>query len=200
MAKKGLNEKIEAALDIADKMKNFDSSGTTSSGDSIKDEEIRRRAEEKKEGVARIQADIEKRKDTCDEQFMKDTFRRLAEIGVSTLEVLNAELQYDPTGRSVECMAAMTNSVVNSLNGIKDLENDKIKLGFEKEKIEIKKASAVAPGLNGPNGNILVVGKMQDVLKAIQDQKFSNMKEVEKIVDREVTEENAPGTVYKKDK
>ena len=198
MAKKDIKEKIEAALNIADKMKEFDSTGTTSSGNTSKDEELRRRAEERKEKVAQVRAELEKKKDYSDEIFIKDKLRDLAEMGVEALHILSEELQYDPSGRNAECMGALTNAVVGALKEIKEFDNDKTKLGYEREKIDIKKAASEATG-NGAKGNILVVGRMTDVLKAINDQKFSNMKEVDAVVEKEHLEDTAPGTVYKKD-
>jgi hypothetical protein len=199
MPKKELKEKIEAALDIADKMKAFDSTGTsgaTVSGNDNKDEELRRRAEERKEKVAQVRAELEKKKDFTDEIFIKDKLRDLAEMGVEVLHILSEELQYDPSGRTAECMGALMNATTGALKEIKEFDNDKTKLGYEREKIDIKKASAA---VTGPSGNIMVVGKMTDVLKAIQDQKFQNMKEVDAVVERETLEESAPGTVHKKE-
>lgn len=201
MAKKNINEKIEAALDIADKMKAFDSTGTTSTSTSTitsKDEELRRRADERKDKVAQIRADIAEKKEFSDEKFIKDKLRDLAELGVEALHILSEELQYDPSGRNAECMGALTNAVVGALKEIKEFDNDKTKLGYEREKIDIKKASSESG--NGPKGNILVVGRMTDVLKAINDQKFSNMKEIDAEVEKEHLEDIAPGTLFKKDK
>jgi hypothetical protein len=197
MAKKDIKEKIEAALDIADKMKAFDSTGTTSTGSTSKDEELRRRAEERKDKVAQIRADLVVKKEFTDEKFIKDKLRDLAEMGVEALHILSEELQYDPSGRNAECMGALTNAVVGALKEIKEFDNDKTKLGYEREKIDIKKASSEAAG-NGAKGNILVVGRMTDVLKAINDQKFNNMKEVDAVVEKEHLEDTAPGTVYEK--
>lgn len=200
MAKKELKDKIEAALDIADKMKAFDSttgtSGSGSSGNDNKDEELRRRSEERKEKVAQVRAEIEKKKDFSDEVFVKDNLRNIAEVGVEVIHILTEELKYDPSGRTAECMSALMNAITGALKEIKEFDNDKTKLGYEREKIDIKKASAA---VSGPTGNIVVVGKMTDVLKAIHDQKFQNMKEVDAVVEREALEDNAPGTVHKKE-
>jgi hypothetical protein len=196
MAKKDLQEKIEAALDIADKMKQFDS--TTDHNSSNKDDELRRRAEERKENVAKIRAEMEKKKDNTDEVFIKDNLKRLIENAVETVSLLQDELRYDPSGRTAECMGALINAAVGGLNSIKDYDNDRTKIGFEREKIDIKKATAAAGG-GGINGKIICVGKMTDVLKAINDQKFQNMKEVDAVVEKETVEHNAPGTPYQKD-
>jgi len=194
---KDIVSKIDAALDIADKMKCFDSTtGSSKSENSEKDEELRRRTEERKEKIALVRAEIEKKKDLTDEIFIKDNLRNIAEVGVEVIHILTEELKYDPSGRTAECMSALMNAITGALKEIKEYDNDKTKLGYEREKIDIKKASAAVAG---PSGNIMVVGKMTDVLKAIQDQKFENMKEVDAVVERESLEEKAPGTVYKKE-
>lgn len=196
MATDDLAGKIEAALDIADKMKQFDSKGSASSINYSKDQDLLQRAIERKEKIASIHAEMQKKKEYTDENFIKDNLRRLSELGMETLEVLKDEIQTDPSGRMAECMSSLANSTVNSLKELKEYDNDKKKLQIEEEKLNIRK-SAITAG--GPTNNVLIVGKMTDVMKAIKDQEFSNMKEAETISAREVYEDSGPGTDFKKD-
>jgi len=193
-------DKIDKILDISDQMKDFDSGPSPKTQKGMQDEENRKRYLERKQEADKIVARLEKLKEGGDEKFIKETLKELTTIGLTALRTMQDEMNQDPSGRAVECMSAMANAVTAAVKQLGDVENDKIKLGLEKRKVDIKEKSATAnlPNANG-SGNILVIGSMTDALKAIRNQGFDNAKEVDAIVEEEKKNRESPGTPFSED-
>jgi ribosomal protein S13 len=193
-------DKIDSILDISDTMKDFDSSPSTKTLQSMKEEEARKRYLERKEESDKVRANLEKVKDLGDERFIKEALKEITTIGLTSLRQMQDEMTLDPTGRMGECMSAMANAVTAAVKQLGDVENDKTKLSLEKRKVDLKEKSATAglPNGNGA-GNVLIIGSMSDALKAIRQQGFDNMKEVQVEVDKEIVNKESPGTLFKED-
>ena len=187
MTKKG----IENALGIGDKIREMEDDEH-----GVSEEDKRKRVEARKLEVAKIKAEIQKLKDNPDDDFIKEGLRELAGIGLQSMRVLQDEVEIDPNGRAVECMAAMSNSVTTALKQLQAVELDKEKIKIEKEKVNIKKS------LNAPAGrtinNVLVTGSVTDLLKAMKDGGFENQDDldIEQVKEVEMTE--SKGSPFKK--
>ena len=118
----------------------------------------------------------------------------MAGIGLESMRVLQDELEYDPSGRAVECMAAMTNAVSSTLKNLQNVEIDKEKLKIDQEKVAIKKHSAL--GHNGTTNNILITGSVTDVLQTMKDGGFINEEEIKEVADKEEDIKTGGGTVF----
>ena len=193
-------DKVDKILDISDQMKDFDSGPSTKTQKGMQDEENRKKYLERKQEADKIVARLEKLKEGGDEKFIKETLKELTTIGLTALRTMQDEMNQDPSGRAVECMSAMTNAVTAAVKQLGDVEHDKTKLEIEKRKVDIKEKSATAnlPNANG-SGSIVVIGSMTDALKAIRDQGFQNMKEVDAIVEEETKNKESPGTPFPQD-
>ena len=182
---------IENALGIGDKIRQLEEDENN-----ISEEERRKRAEARKLEVAKIKAEIQKLKDNPDDDFIKEGLRELASIGLQSMRVLQDEVEIDPNGRAVECMAAMSNSVTTALKQLQSVELDKEKIEIEKEKVNIKK-SATLP-LGKTVNNVLVTGSVTELLKAMKDQSFQNQEEVDIEEVREIEIKESKGSPFKK--
>ena len=190
-------DKVDKILDISDQMKDFDSGPSAKTQKGMQEEEARKRYLERKEEADKVRAKLEKVKDLGDEKFIKEALKEITTIGLTSLRQMQDEMTLDPTGRMGECMSAMANAVTTAVKQLGEVENDKTKLELEKRKVDIKEKSATAnlPNANG-SGNVLVIGSMTDALKAIRNQGFENMKEVEAIVEEEKKNRESPGTPF----
>jgi hypothetical protein len=186
-------DKISKVLGVGEKLRDNDE-GVDS--ESLSEEEKRKRHEERKKEVAKIKADIAAMKNNTDDDFIKEGLRELASIGLQSMRVLQDELEVDPSGRAVECMAAMSNATANALKGIQNVEVDKEKLAIEKEKVSIKKQTALPAGQQ--TNNILITGSVTDVLQTIRDQQFKNQEEIDDEVKEAEYVEKGKGSPFKK--
>lgn len=186
-------EKVDNILDISDQMKDFDSGPSSKVQLGMKEEENRKKILERREQADKIVARLEKLKECGDEKFIKETLKELTTIGLTALRTMQDEMTLDPSGRAVECMSAMANSVTAAVKQLGEVENDKTKLELEKRKVDIKEKSATASLPNGNGGgNILVIGSMTDALKAIRQGGFDNSKEVDAIIQEEIKNKESP--------
>lgn len=190
------NKKIGKVLGIGDKLKEFESDEKATK--ELSEEEKRKRHEERKEQVKKIKAEIAALRNCDDEKFIKDSLREVATIGLQSMRILQEEVEVDPTGRAVECMAAMSNAVSKSLKDLQSVDIDKEKLDIDKEKLNIRRQAALPKGQT--TNNILVTGSVTDLLQTIKDQGFENEKEVEEEAEHEAFIESGKGTPFKKDK
>jgi hypothetical protein len=188
MSKKG----IEKALGVGDRLRELEDEENE-----VSEDEKKERAVARKKEVAKIKAEISKlRNNNTDEDFVKEGLRELASIGLQSMRVLQDEVEVDPSGRAVECMAAMANATNSALKNLQNVDLDKEKVELDREKVNIKKNQAL------PNGstvnNVLVTGSMRDVLQAMKDGSFSNQDEVDIEKVKEIDEENSKGSPFKK--
>ena len=184
------DDKLKKVLGIGDKIRDLEKDEKIE----LTEDEQRKRHEDRKEEVKKIKADIKKLKNNDDEKFIKDALREVAGIGLESMRVLQDELEYDPSGRAVECMAAMTNAVTSTLKNLQNLEIDKEKLSLDQQKVDIKRNSAI--GHNGTTNNILMVGSVTDVLQSMKDGGFINDAEVNEVADKEEDISTGAGTVF----
>lgn len=156
----GSKNKIDKALGIGDELKDLDKEDS--------DDEKRLRFEERKKAVAQIKKDIKKIRENPDEHFIKENLRELATNGMIALRVIQEEIELNPNGRDVECMATMMNAVSSSLKELGSVENDKKKLDLEQQKVDLKRLiSEKKPGIGMQQNNVFV-GSTNDLLKAIR--------------------------------
>ncbi len=181
---------IEKALGIGDKLRSMEDEER-----GISEEERRERAETRKKEVAKIKAEIGKLRKSDDEDFIREGLRELASIGLQSMRILQDEVEIDPSGRAVECMASMANATSSALKNLQNVDLDKKKLEIEQEKINIKKHAALPHG-NTIN-NVLITGTMNDVLQAMKDGGFTNQDEVDIERVKEIDQEESEGSPYK---
>lgn len=186
-------DKISKVLGIGDKLRDHDEGVND---ESLSEEDKRKRHQERKKEVAKIKAEISAMKKNADDDFIKEGLRELAGIGLQSMRVLQDELEVDPSGRAVECMAAMSNATAAALKGIQNVDIDKEKLNLEREKVNIKKQSALPSGQQ--TNNILITGSVTDVLQTIRDQQFENQEEIDEEVKEADYIERGNGTPFKK--
>lgn len=111
-----------------------------------------------------------------DEQFVKETLKNLTSLCMISLHQMQEEMLLDPSGRMGECMAALSNSVVNALKELNEIEHKKKKIDLEEEKLLLKKQNLqknIAPTTN----NVVVIGSITEALKLIKEQQ-SQEKEI----------------------
>ena len=186
MSKQG----IENALGVGDKLRSIEDEANN-----VSDDERRERSKIRKKEVAKIKADIEKIKDNPDIDFIKEGLKELASIGLQSMRVLQDEVEVDPSGRAVECMAAMSNATNTALKNLQNVAIDDRKIDLEEEKVSIRKSSALG---NGTVNNVLISGSVTDILQAMNDGSFSNQDEVDIENLREVEQSESSGSPYKK--
>jgi hypothetical protein len=153
-------DKIDKALGIGDELKELDKQET--------DDEKKMRFEERKKAVAQIKKDLRKIRENPDEEFIKENLRELATNGMIALRTIQEEIELNPNGRDVECMATMMNAISSSLKELKEVDNDKKKIDMEQQKIDLKKlVTEKKPGIGMQQNNVFV-GSTNDLLKAIK--------------------------------
>jgi hypothetical protein len=154
------------------------------------EEHKRERHNQRKEEIANIKKQVAKLKDSSDEEFVKDALKEVASIGLESLRVLQNEVEDDPSGRAVECMAAMSNSVATALKNLQGVEVDKQKIAIEKEKVEVKRLGNKATANIGTVNNNYITTNVSDILDQMKE---AELVEPENI---ETTETEDEGTVF----
>lgn len=104
-----------------------------------------------------------------DEQFIKETLKNLTSLCMISLHQMQEEMLLDPSGRMGECMAALSNSVVNALKELNEIEHKKKKIDLEEEKLILKKQN-MQKNVSPTTNNVVVIGSITDALKLIKDQ------------------------------
>lgn len=181
---------IEKALGVGDKLRSLEDEEN-----GVSEQEKRERAEARKKEVAKIKAEIGKLRKNDDEDFVKEGLRELASIGLQSMRVLQDEVEVDPSGRAVECMASMANATNAALKNLQNVELDKKKIEIDQEKVNIKKNAALPSG--NTYNNVLIAGSPRDVLQTIKDQCFNNQDDVDIEAVKEVDQEESDGSPYK---
>lgn len=103
-----------------------------------------------------------------DEQFIKETLKNLTSLCMISLHQMQEEMLLDPSGRMGECMAALSNSVVNALKELNEIEHKRKKINLEEEKLTLKKQS-IQKNISPTTNNVVVIGSVTDALKLIKD-------------------------------
>lgn len=153
-------DKLDKALGIGEELSNLDSEDS--------DEEKKRRFEERKKSIIKIKKDLQKIKENPDEMFIKEQLKELTTSGMIALRTIQEEIELNPTGRDVECMATMMNAITSSLKELKETENDKIKIGQKQQEIDIKKLKSSSENRKLTQNNVFV-GSVNELRKAIKD-------------------------------
>jgi hypothetical protein len=83
------------------------------------------------------------------------------------LRTIQEEIELNPSGRDVECMATLMNSVASSLKELKDVENDKIKIAQKQQEIDLKKLKGDDKAKLTQNN--LFIGSVRDLSKALKN-------------------------------
>jgi hypothetical protein len=183
-------KKIDDLLEVGDKIRELEEGDTS-------DDDKRKRQNERKNAIKKINAEIAALKNNDDEKFVQESLREIATIGLSSMRVLQGEIEEDPSGRAVECMAAITNAVTNAVKQIQNRDIDERKIRVEEEKLTIKKNIAL-PGGTGTT-NVLMIGSMKEVLGAMRDGEFENEDEIQEYLEEENYRNSGKGSPFKKD-
>jgi hypothetical protein len=177
---------IEKALGITDDLSKI--SGVVS------DEDKKKQHEDRNEKIKLIQQELKNKRTTYDQDkdFIKDMYRELAETAMTTLRIMQDETGNTGDYKNAEAVAALATSVVNALEGFKNVEIDEEKVRIEREKLDIRR-NAAAGALGGGqsilgggstvNNTVVHIGSTGDLIRALRqaekDEKIADAKVVE---------------------
>ena len=165
-----------------------DALGIEPDDEKIKDPQAEAEAEEEalQKRLAKVKAakeEMKKRQDEGDKDFIKETLREIAMIGVGAMHVMQDEIEVNGKGRDVECLAGLMNSTRDALKELQDVELDEQKMDLEKEKVEMRK-NAGGNTAGRVTQNNLFVGTQEDMIKMVREAQ----KMTEKIADADIIE------------
>ena len=102
-----------------------------------------------------------------DKDFIKETLRELALMGLHAGRVLEDEIEVNGKGRDVECLAGIMSATRDTLKKLQDIELDEQKMEIEKKKLELRTISN--NGQPKLTQNNMFIGSHADMLKALKD-------------------------------
>lgn len=108
-----------------------------------------------------------------DKDFIKETLRELALMGLHAGRVLEDEIEVNAKGRDVECLAGIMNATRDALKKLQDVDLDEQKMEIEQKKLAIRQSNSGQARLTQNN---MFVGSHSDMLKALKD--MQNVSEV----------------------
>jgi len=117
-----------------------------------------------------------------DNDFIKETLRELALMGLHAGRVLEDEIEVNAKGRDVECLAGIMNATRDALKKLQDVDLDDKKMTIEEKKLAIRQSSNGKPNLTQNN---MFVGSHNDMLKAMRDIKKLDESNENNIIDVE---------------
>lgn len=101
-----------------------------------------------------------------DKDFIKETLRELALMGLHAGRVLEDEIEVNGKGRDVECLAGIMTATRDTLKKLQDVELDEQKMEIEQKKLAIRQSNSGQPRLTQNN---MFVGSHSDMLKALKE-------------------------------
>jgi len=123
--------------------------------------------EERKKQIDEFKKKFEEiQNSTNDDEYMGKVLKELVGKGMVMLDALQREIEDCPRGRDVETAAAMMNAISGVIDNINKLKITNAKLDFERQKLELKKASIGGQPLT-TNQNILMVGTTNDLMELL---------------------------------
>lgn len=134
MSNSEVDKSLQDALNIKDELSNLNSGDEKASADEEK-------FKEKLEKIQAMKTEIEARRNSGDEDYVKKALREVMEIGLQTSRTLQTEVEAHAEGRVVECLAAALNAVTTAANVLQDVEVKKEKNAIARESNEIKKVA-----------------------------------------------------------
>jgi hypothetical protein len=141
---------------------NVDDSNSFDSDEAEKEvqklEERKKQIEEFKKKFEEIQAC------TNTDEYMGKVLKELVSKGMVMLDSLQREIEDCPRGRDVETAAAMMSSINLVIDNINKIKVSNAKMGFEQQKIDMKKNALTGPQVSA-NANILMVGTTNDLME-----------------------------------
>lgn len=134
-----------------------------------------------------MREDDRKKASEEDKDFIKETLRELALMGLHAGRVLEDEIEVNATGRDVECLASIMTATRDALKRLQDVELDEQKMEIEHKKLALKQSSS---GPSKLTQNNMFVGSHSDMLKAMKELRHFKEEQESKII--EVEEEEEP--------
>jgi hypothetical protein len=161
---------------------NIDSS---SSFDNDEVERELKMIEERQKQIASFKEEFAKIKNsTTLDEYMDSVLKQMVEKGMTILTALQLEIEASPRGRDVETAASMISAVTNIISNMNSIKAVNAKIGFEREKIDMKKQSLLAAGNMGAkdaNGDMLMVGSTNDLFELLQKKNIIGQKKPDEI-------------------
>jgi hypothetical protein len=162
---------LKDALDIKDELSSF----TKDEKPSVDEEKFKKKLED----IQRMKEDIEARRKSGDEDYVKQALRTVMEIGLQTSRTLQTEVEAHAEGRAVECLAAALNAVTTAAKELQEVEVKKEKNNIAREGNEIKKALVCATGnqakLTQNNNFFGSPSDILDMMKKVQADKITTI-------------------------
>ena len=129
--------------------------------------------------MAKMQMDLENKKNSGDESFIKEALREVISLGLQSGRIIQDEIVLNTSSRAAECLSTVLNSVTDAAKELKEYENDKTRIELEREKIDIKKSSSNVPKIQQNN----FYGSNKEFLKLLKDSE--NIKTIEAKIQKE---------------
>jgi hypothetical protein len=157
MSAEEVDNSLKDLLNINDELSNLNSPNEKPSVDEEK-------FKEKLEKIQVMKDQIEARRKTGDEDYVKAALREVMEIGLQTSRTLQTEIEAHSEGRAVECLAAALNAVTSAAKELQEVEVKKEKNSIARESNEIKKIAFSNSGNQAKITNNNFFGSPSDIL------------------------------------
>jgi hypothetical protein len=162
-----IDDSLKNALDIKDELSSLNKDEKPSA-----DEE---KFKEKLENIQKMKTEIEARRKSGDEDYVKQALREVMEIGLQTSRALQTEVEAHAEGRAVECLAAALNAVTTAAKELQEVEVKKEKNSIARESNEIKRVAfsnnGNQPKLTQNNNFYGTPGDILEMMKKLQADK-----------------------------
>ena len=141
--------------------------------------------EQRQKQIAAFKEEFSKIKNSSTtDEYMDSVLKQMVEKGMTILTALQLEIENSPRGRDVETAASMISAVTNIISNMNSIKAVNAKIGFEREKIDMKKQSMAAAGNMGAkdaNGDMLMVGSTNDLFELLQKKNIIGQKKPDEI-------------------
>jgi hypothetical protein len=172
-----VDDSLKNVLDIKDELSSLNKDDKPS----VDEEKFK----EKLENIQKMKDQIESRRKSGDEDYVKQALREVMEIGLQTSRTLQTEVEAHAEGRAVECLAAALNAVTTAAKELQEVEVKKEKNLIAREGNEIKKAlvnvnSGGQAKLTQNNNFFGTPGEILEMMKKVQGDKTKTI-DVDKV-------------------
>jgi uncharacterized protein (DUF3084 family) len=134
MSNNEVDKSLQDVLNIKDELGSLNDEKEKPSADEEK-------FKEKLEKIQAMKTEIEARRNSGDEDYVKKALREVMEIGLQTSRTLQTEVEAHAEGRAVECLAAALNAVTTAAKELQEVEVKKEKNAIARESNEIKRVA-----------------------------------------------------------
>ncbi len=140
--------------------------------------------EERQKQIAAFKNEFAKIKNSSTtDEYMDSVLKQMVEKGMTILTALQLEIEASPRGRDVETAASMISAVTNIISNMNSIKAVNAKIGFEREKIDMKRQSMASGnmGVKDANGDMLMVGSTNDLFELLQKKNIIGQKKPDEI-------------------